>query len=171
MFSGNSEEWLAENIRSCSFEKCGNVTPGADAVPNSPQQVLSSWKEIAAYFGRGVRTVQRWERELQMPVHRPKSGRQAPVLAFANELEKWSRSQKIARSPEFQTQQVQVLLASLQETVTSNREELRRLREQTEQLKQLRLQIERQLAEATNKLRSELLKGVSPAAHLKLKPV
>jgi ElaB/YqjD/DUF883 family membrane-anchored ribosome-binding protein len=32
--------------------------------------VLHSWKEIAAYMGRGVRTVQRWERDLALPVRR-----------------------------------------------------------------------------------------------------
>jgi hypothetical protein len=31
---------------------------------------LNSWKEIASYMGRGVRTVQRYERELHLPVGR-----------------------------------------------------------------------------------------------------
>jgi DNA-binding transcriptional regulator YiaG len=31
---------------------------------------LDSWKEIAAYLKRGARTVQRWEREERLPVHR-----------------------------------------------------------------------------------------------------
>jgi hypothetical protein len=31
---------------------------------------LNGWKEIAAHFGKGVRTVQRWEAEFHMPVHR-----------------------------------------------------------------------------------------------------
>jgi hypothetical protein len=31
---------------------------------------LDSWKEIAAYLGRSIRTVQRWEREEGLPVHR-----------------------------------------------------------------------------------------------------
>jgi hypothetical protein len=31
---------------------------------------LDSWKEIAAYLGRAIRTVQRWEREEGLPVHR-----------------------------------------------------------------------------------------------------
>lgn len=35
-----------------------------------PSTRLNSWKEIATFLGRGVRTVQRWERELQLPVHR-----------------------------------------------------------------------------------------------------
>lgn len=50
---------------------------------------FNSWKEIAAYLGRGVRTVQRWERELQLPVHRIGNGRHAPVYATISELKFW----------------------------------------------------------------------------------
>ena len=32
--------------------------------------LLNSWKEIADYLGRGVRTAQRWEVELHLPVRR-----------------------------------------------------------------------------------------------------
>ena len=35
-----------------------------------PDDRLDSWKEIATYLGRGVRTAQRWEREEGLPVHR-----------------------------------------------------------------------------------------------------
>ena len=52
-------------------------------------QVLNSWKEIAAYLGRGVRTVQRWERDLRLPVHRPKGKDRSAVLAFPAELDQW----------------------------------------------------------------------------------
>src|ERR1041385_1511743 len=38
--------------------------------PRPPERRLDSWKAIAAYLGRGVRTVQRWEREEGLPVHR-----------------------------------------------------------------------------------------------------
>src|SRR5207249_9472999 len=31
---------------------------------------LDSWKEIAAYLGRGITTVQRWEQKEGLPVHR-----------------------------------------------------------------------------------------------------
>lgn len=34
--------------------------------------VLNSWKEVATYLGRGIRTVQRWERELGLPIRRPR---------------------------------------------------------------------------------------------------
>ncbi len=57
----------------------------------SPQTagVLSSWKEIASHLGKGVRTVQRWERELGLPVHRPVAKQRGIVLAFPEELHQW----------------------------------------------------------------------------------
>ena len=53
--------------------------------------ILNSWKEIANYLGRGVRTVQRWERDLGLPVHRPKGKDRSAVLAFPQELDNWLR--------------------------------------------------------------------------------
>lgn len=53
-------------------------------------QVLTTWKEIAAYMGKGVRTVQRWEDELGLPVRRPGEDRHI-VLAFPAELDEWAR--------------------------------------------------------------------------------
>lgn len=58
------------------------------AADGSPQ-VLNSWKEIAAFLGRGVRTVQRWERELKLPVHRIGQGKRAPVFANTSEVKFW----------------------------------------------------------------------------------
>lgn len=49
---------------------------------------IEGWKAIAEYFGRGVRTVQLWERELGLPVHRL----QKRVLAYTKELEEWRRN-------------------------------------------------------------------------------
>lgn len=51
--------------------------------------VLNSWKEIASFFDRGVRTVQRWERMLQLPVHRIGKGARGPVYAVTSELKFW----------------------------------------------------------------------------------
>jgi hypothetical protein len=50
---------------------------------------LSSWKEIAQYFGRGVRTVQRWEERLGMPVRRPHGKSRSAVMAITQELDQW----------------------------------------------------------------------------------
>ncbi len=54
--------------------------------------VLNSWKEIAIYIGRGVRTVQRWERDLGLPVHRPRGKQRSAVLAIPEELDYWIQS-------------------------------------------------------------------------------
>lgn len=51
-------------------------------------QLLTSWKEIAAHLGKGVRTVQRWEQELGLPVRRPAKSRHI-VVALAPELDRW----------------------------------------------------------------------------------
>lgn len=51
--------------------------------------MLNSWKEIASFLDRGVRTVQRWERDLQLPVHRIGRGTRSPVYATARELRFW----------------------------------------------------------------------------------
>jgi predicted DNA-binding transcriptional regulator AlpA len=58
---------------------------------NHHTDVLSSWKEIAAYLNRGVRTVQRWESELHLPVHRPLGKSRSAVLALRAELDDWLR--------------------------------------------------------------------------------
>jgi len=52
-------------------------------------EILNSWKEIAVYLGRGIRTVQRWERELQLPIRRPRKNARTAVMAFRGELDEW----------------------------------------------------------------------------------
>ena len=49
--------------------------------------VVNSWKEIATYMGRGVRIVQRWERELGLPVRRPRRKSRSAVIALAADLD------------------------------------------------------------------------------------
>lgn len=55
-------------------------------MPNEP---LTSWKAIAAVFNRDVRTVQRWEKEEGLPVHRHLHHRRHSVWASREELEAW----------------------------------------------------------------------------------
>ena len=35
----------------------------ASSISSQPPSVFTSWKEIACYLGKGIRTVQRWERD------------------------------------------------------------------------------------------------------------
>jgi len=56
---------------------------------------LDSWKEIAAYLGRGVRTVQRWEREEGLPVHRLVHDKRGNVYAQRDELAAWWETRRV----------------------------------------------------------------------------
>jgi hypothetical protein len=56
---------------------------------NGERGTLNGWKEIASELNRGVRTVQRWERTLDLPVHRLGNARGAPVFVFRKELQLW----------------------------------------------------------------------------------
>src|SRR5688572_6999918 len=49
---------------------------------------LRSWKEIAAFFGKDVRTVKRWESR-GLPVQRVPGGSRASVFADTLALELW----------------------------------------------------------------------------------
>jgi hypothetical protein len=54
---------------------------------------LNGWKEIAAYIGKSVRSVQRWERELALPVHRiPTAEGGQIVYARRAEIDAWRAS-------------------------------------------------------------------------------
>jgi hypothetical protein len=53
------------------------------------RQILNGWKEISSYVRRSVRTVQRWEARLGLPVYRPALKDRSAVVAFSDELDCW----------------------------------------------------------------------------------
>lgn len=59
------------------------------------RRVLSSWKEISAYLGRGIRTVQRYEAQFGLPIHRPVALERGYVFAFSDELDDWLRRKPV----------------------------------------------------------------------------
>src|SRR5208282_1333324 len=56
---------------------------------------LDSWKEIATYLGRDVTTVQRWEKQEGMPVHRHLHHKRGSVYALSSELDGWRQGRKL----------------------------------------------------------------------------
>jgi Tol biopolymer transport system component len=56
-----------------------------------PDNFLDSWKEIATYLGREVRTVQRWEKNEGLPVHRQLHEKLGTVYAYKSEIDAWWR--------------------------------------------------------------------------------
>jgi TolB-like protein len=67
-------------------------------MPTAPADRLDSWKQIAAYLHRSVRTVRRWEHEEGLPVHRHVHRTLASVYALKSEVDAWR--QAAARGPE-----------------------------------------------------------------------
>jgi phage terminase Nu1 subunit (DNA packaging protein) len=61
----------------------------------SNKAILNSWKEIAEYVGRGIRTLQRWERDHGFPVHRPSGKQRSAVFAVASEVDRWLKTRPL----------------------------------------------------------------------------
>lgn len=68
----------------------GDHTQPQSALQERPaDDRLDSWKEIATYLKKEVRTVQRWEKRLALPVHRLAHGKLGTVFAYKSELDAW----------------------------------------------------------------------------------
>jgi hypothetical protein len=72
-------------------------------MPSQQAVLLTSWKEVASYLGKGVRTVQRWEVRLGMPVRRPNNSKSGIIQVSREELDRWLES-RWARSAAKQVQ-------------------------------------------------------------------
>lgn len=57
---------------------------------------LDSWKEIAAFLQRDVRTVQRWEKTAGLPVHRHAASRLRTAYAYRSELDTWWHARRLS---------------------------------------------------------------------------
>ena len=53
------------------------------------ESILTSWKEIAAYLDRDVRTCLRWEKRYGLPVHRLERDSKAKVFAYKEQIDQW----------------------------------------------------------------------------------
>ena len=53
------------------------------------RELLESWKEIAAYLGKSVRSVQEWEKHEGLPVHRHQHEKRGTLYAYRSELDAW----------------------------------------------------------------------------------
>jgi TolB-like protein len=67
--------------------------------PSQRGDRLDSWKQIAAYLHRGVRTVRRWEREEGLPIHRHLHRTLGSVYAFTHEIDSWRENSRQGDAP------------------------------------------------------------------------
>lgn len=63
-----------------------------------PTDRLDSWKAIANYLGKSVRTARRWEAEEGLPVHRHMHKAQGSAYAYRSEIDAW-RQRMAAPAP------------------------------------------------------------------------
>lgn len=129
-----------------------------------PTDILSGWKDIATYLNKGVRTVQRYERFMALPVRHPSGRSKGGVIATKAELDAW-----VAASPLRKTYRLHhgqagetslgVGLEQLRTQVT----ELRRLRQETASLR-------RELQEALQTLRTSVYQSVAGMEDILLLP-
>jgi hypothetical protein len=67
-----------------------------DADTPAENRRLESWKQIANYLKRTVRTVHRWEKEEGLPVHRHLHKKQGTVYAYTREIDEWWRDRAVS---------------------------------------------------------------------------
>src|ERR1700722_19301750 len=92
----------------------------------TPDDRLDSWKVIAAYLKRDIRTIQRWERHEGLPVHRKRHDKLASVYAYRSELDRWwggSHVQPAAVHPNLAVQRRPLLAVLPLRNLSGNRDE------------------------------------------------
>jgi hypothetical protein len=109
---------------------CDEVPPGQGVVEKL--EIISGWKDIATYLKKGVRTVQRYERELGLPVRRPAGKSHGSVIATKSELDGWIIASPIRET--FRLPAVSVEHAKSLSEFRCHVKELHRLREETAEL-------------------------------------
>lgn len=97
-------------------------------------QFLSGWKDIATYLDKGVRTVQRYEREFGLPVRRPAGRDRGSVVATKTEMDAWVAASPIREAYELVPRAVEAESAAIRQ-IKLNMEEMRRLSRQMTALK------------------------------------
>ena len=108
---------------------------------------LTSWKEIANYLHKGIRTVQRWEAD-GLPVRRPNARNHGLVMAVPNELDAWVRSKQQCGAAQHSSPLTNLTLIC-HESIDENRN-LRFQRNQTlADIRKQRLKLMSQLREIT----------------------
>lgn len=96
-------------------------------------QFLSGWKEIANHLGKGVRTVQRYERLLGLPVRRPAGKPWGSVVATKAELDAWVQASPIREA--FRLRDPEPVYASMKLSIEAGISQMMRLRDQMNELR------------------------------------
>lgn len=97
-------------------------------------EILTGWKDIATYLRMGVRTVQRHESQLSLPIRRPAGKGIGPVIAIRAELDAWVNASPVRGA--FQVSRAAVDNAVFMNEFRRQLEEFRRLRQESAELRE-----------------------------------
>ena len=75
-----------------SRESTGTTSGGPGSATVDRGTRLDSWKEIAAYLKRDIRTVQRWEKQEGLPVRRHVHDERSTAYAYSSDIDAWLTS-------------------------------------------------------------------------------
>jgi hypothetical protein len=91
-------------------------------------EILNGWKDIANYVGKGVRTIQRYERQLGLPIRRLAGRSRGAVIATKAEIDAWISARPLREE----------LSRSL--SASDNREMIKVFRQELAELHRLRVE-------------------------------
>jgi phage terminase Nu1 subunit (DNA packaging protein) len=136
-------------------------------------EILNSWKEIASYLNRGVRTVQRWEADLGLPVRRPRGKGRSAVIAMRSELDGWIRSCPTETAEEAKIQGTALTQLPMLQTLRASTLELHRLRDEMNRsrqqlsvvLSELAIRVEKVLGSSSGVLPTRFAFAASPTTN------
>lgn len=103
-------------------------------------QFLSGWKEIANYLRKGVRTVQRYELQLGLPVRRPAGKPRGSVVATKAEVDAWVSASPIRAEFRLSKPPMDAHSNATWTAIAEGMREMGRLRDQ---MKALRIEVRR----------------------------
>jgi hypothetical protein len=116
---------------------------------SASSHILSGWKDIANYLGKGIRTVQRYEGDLRLPVRRPAGRARGSVVATKQEIDSWIAASPIRERSKSGVTDTGPVLSM--ETMKKRIEEMVRLRSQ---MRELRVDLRDSLSVLSESLRS-----------------
>ena len=115
-------------------------------------EILTGWKEIANYLRKGVRSVQRYERELGLPIRRPAG--KSTVFATKAEMDAWVDASPVRQELRLSVRAVNDPAKWMR--FKQQMEEMARLQQETSQLRSEVVASRKALSATTKLLRKSL---------------
>src|ERR1700756_322261 len=83
-----ARRWISLHLAVAPFST-GPWASSEGSATMRKEDCLDSWKEIATYLNREVRTVQLWETNEGLPVHRHWHSKLGTVRAYKTQIDNW----------------------------------------------------------------------------------